>query len=104
VTLFAEVVDVSAEVAGTRSRSRKIALLAGLLARLERSEVQVVVGFLSGVPRQGRIGVGYRTLHGIEGPPADRPALTVLEIDRTIAELEALTGGGSAGRRRAAGP
>src|SRR4051812_27657139 len=101
LTLFVNVVEVSAEVAGTRARSRKIALLAGLLAQLEPSEVPVVVGFLSGVPRQGRVGVGYRTVHGIDEPPADRPALTVPEIDQTIAELETLTGSGSGGRRRA---
>jgi DNA ligase-1 len=101
VTLLADVVLVSEQVAGTSSRSQKIALLAGLLARLDPDEVPVVVGFLSGAPRQGRIGVGYRMIYGIEAPSAPAASLTVGEIDRAIGELEQATGSGSAAGRRA---
>jgi DNA ligase-1 len=59
MTLLAAVVTASAEVADTSSRSRKIALLADLLRALAPDEIAPAVGFLSGSPRQGRVGVGY---------------------------------------------
>ena len=64
VTLLADVVAASQEVAATSSRSRKVAALAELLRRLEPDEVPIAVGFLSGAPRQGRVGVGYATVFG----------------------------------------
>jgi DNA ligase 1 len=100
MTLLADVVATSAAVTATRSRSEKVALLAELLRRLEPGEVRVAVGFLAGAPRQGRVGVGYATVYGVELEPAAAPSLTVTELDRTITEVQASTGGGSAGRRK----
>jgi len=100
MTLLADVVAASNEVAGTSSRSRKVAILAELLTTLEASEVPAAVGFLSGVPRQGRVGVGHSTIYGIERAPAAQPSLTVDDLDRTIAEVRAATGSGSAASRR----
>ncbi|MGZ4313274.1 MAG: ATP-dependent DNA ligase [Solirubrobacteraceae bacterium] len=100
MTLFADVVTASTGVAATPSRSAKIAILAELLTRLEPGEVPVVVGFLSGVPRQGRVGVGYATIRGIDRPPAAEPSLRVGDVDRAIDDVEAATGSGSAARRR----
>ena len=59
MTLLADVVSASKAVTDTPARSRKVAILAELLRRLEPSEVPMAVGFLTGVPRQGRVGVGY---------------------------------------------
>ncbi len=100
MTLLADVVETSRSVAETSSRSRKIALLAELLRELEAEEVPVVAGFLSGVPRQGRVGVGYSTVFGVEVEPADEPSLGVGELDAAISEIQRTTGGGSAARRR----
>jgi DNA ligase-1 len=100
VTLLAEVVAASRNVAGTSSRSRKIAILAELLRRLERSEVAIAVGLLSGVPRQGRVGIGYASVFGVEQQPAAGPSLTVVDLDLAIGEIEATTGTGSGRRRR----
>jgi DNA ligase 1 len=100
MTLFADVVAASHAVADTSSRSKKIAILADLLRALDPDEVPICVGFLSGAPRQGRIGIGYRTVYGIELEPAAEPSLTVSEIDRTIDEIEAAIGAGSAARRK----
>jgi DNA ligase-1 len=61
MTLLAQVVSTSNQVSGTSSRSRKIEILAELLSGLDASEVPICVGFLSGVPRQGRVGVGSST-------------------------------------------
>ncbi|HWF71904.1 MAG TPA: ATP-dependent DNA ligase [Solirubrobacteraceae bacterium] len=100
MTLFAEVVAASTDVAATSSRSRKVAVLAELLRGLDADEVASAVGFLSGVPRQGRVGVGYSTIYGIEVHPAGDPSLTVDDVDRAISGIEASVGSGSATARR----
>ena len=60
----------------------------------------VAVGFLTGAPRQGRIGVGWRTLQGADTPPATAASLTVLDVDRVIDALETLGGAGVQAARR----
>jgi DNA ligase-1 len=100
MTLFADVVAVSQNVAATSARSGKVAILAELLRQLEPREVPIAVGFLSGVPRQGRIGVGYATVYGVECEPAAQATVTVEAVDNALAELDAARGSGSAGRRK----
>jgi DNA ligase 1 len=100
MTLLADVVTASREVTGTSSRSKKVAILAELLARLEPGEVGIAVGFLTGVPRQGRVGIGYSTIYGIECKPAEEPSLAVEELDRAIDAVQSTTGSGSAAERR----
>jgi DNA ligase-1 len=100
MTKFIDVVEASAVVAATSSRSAKIAALAELLGRLDPDEVPVVVGILSGVPRQGRVGIGYAALRDLDRCPAAEASLTVADVDRTIGDVEAATGSGSASRRR----
>jgi DNA ligase-1 len=100
MTLLADLVSASNEVAGTSSRSRKVAILAELLQRLDATEVPISVGLLSGVPRQGRVGVGYSTIYRIDQRPASEPSLTIEDLDRAIAETQATTGSGSTARRR----
>ncbi len=101
MTPLADVVTASRLVGETSSRSRKVAILAELLRALDGDEVPICVGFLSGVPRQGRVGVGYSTIYGVELRPADAPSLTVIDVDRAIDEIERATGPGSVGRRGA---
>jgi DNA ligase 1 len=100
MTLLADVVTASEEVTSTSSRSRKVAILADLLRRLDPAEVPITVGFLSGVPRQGRVGVGYSTIHGIEEQPAAEPSITVTDLDGAITAVQSSTGPGSAGKRK----
>ena len=99
MTLLADVVSASRDLTGTSSRSAKVAILAQLLVALDPSEVPVAVGFLSGAPRQGRVGVGYSTIYGIDRPPAGEPSLTIADLDRAIAEVQSTTGSGSAAKR-----
>jgi DNA ligase 1 len=101
MTLLTAVVGASQEVAETSSRSRKVSILADLLATLAPAEVPIAVAALSGVPRQGRIGVGYATVYRDEHAPAAEPSLTVEELDRAVTDLGAATGAGSAARRKA---
>jgi DNA ligase-1 len=73
---------------------------ADLLSRLDPHEVAIATGFLSGVPRQGRVGVGYSTIYGIERAPAAEPSLTVGDLDAAITAIQTATGSGSATRRK----
>ena len=100
MTKLADVVSASSEVAGTSSRSRKVEILAELLPTLDRDEIPIVVGFLSGVPRDGRVGVGYSTVYGLEHERAVEPSLTVGDLDRAIVGVAEATGPGSAARRK----
>jgi DNA ligase-1 len=99
-TRLAAVVDASQAVAATGARSTKVGILAELLKRLDPGEVAICVGFLSGAPRQGRVGVGSATVYGIDVPPSAEPSLTVADLDRAIGEIAADSGPGSATRRR----
>jgi DNA ligase-1 len=100
VTLLADVVRASSEVTATSSRSAKINVLADLLKRLEPDEVPVVVGFLSGAPRQGKVGVGWSTVYKIECEPADEPSIEIAEVDQAIDVVQASTGPGSVTKRK----
>jgi DNA ligase-1 len=100
MTLLADVVTASRDLTDTSSRSKKVAILAELLGRLDTNEVALAVGFLAGVPRQGRVGVGYSTIYGIERAPAGEASLTIEELDRAIAEVQEMTGSGSAANRK----
>jgi DNA ligase 1 len=100
MTLLADLVAASTDVAKTSSRSRKVAILADLLRRLDPGEVSVAVGFLSGAPRQGRIGIGYATAYGVKRAAALSPSLTIDDADRAISAVQVATGSGSSTRRR----
>lgn len=100
--LLREIVATSAAVGATRSRTAKSQALADLLVRLEPDEIEAAVGFLTGEPRQGRIGVGWKTLQAAAGPVEHlgEPALTVTDVDDAISHLGRLSGPGSDGTRR----
>jgi DNA ligase 1 len=100
MTLLTAVVTASRAVTETSSRSQKVAILAELLRALDPTEVPLAVGFLAGAPRQGRVGIGYSTIYGIEQAPAVEPSVTVDELDRAISEIQGTTGSGSAAKRR----
>lgn len=97
--LLGEVVTTSEKVAATSKRLAKFDLLAGLLRRLEPDEVEAAVGFLTGVLRQGTIGIGYATLAG-RAPAAAIGNLALLEVDGLLSAIGASSGPGSQAERR----
>jgi DNA ligase-1 len=97
--LLADVVATSAAVAATSGRSAKRDALAALLAELAPDEVVPAVGFLTGEVRQGRIGVGWRTIQAAERAPADAPSLTIAQVDDHLDQLAGLSGAGSSSAR-----
>ena len=96
-----ELVEVSRGVGATRSRTRKVELLAGALARLEGHERAAGVAFLGGEPRQERLELGPAAVVGVEVPASSGACLEVPEVDaalQAIADVE--PGTGSRSRRR----
>jgi DNA ligase-1 len=98
---FVEVAETSRRLAETSRRTEKWGLLGDLLRRLTPEEIPVVVGFLTGSPRQGRIGVGWRTLQAARADPAAAATLEVLDVHGAIDRLAALSGAGVTAARRA---
>ena len=127
--LLADVVHASAAVTATRSRLKKIQILAAALrtaAGLDENTpgdadaattgdptaadvgdsttartaaLRAVTGYLTGNPVQGRIGTGWRTLTALDTRPAETPTLTVGEVDTALTALAATSGTGSQARR-----
>jgi len=98
--LLSKLVETSQRISETTKRLEKTALLAGLLKSLNPAEVETVVGFLSGAPRQGRIGIGYATLHSSMASSAATPSIEILEVDRILDEVSGVRGAGSEQRKR----
>jgi len=89
--LLADLVEVSRRVAESPGRTAKAGALAAFLRRLAPEEIapeEIEVAFLSGVPRQGKLGLGYATL-GEEGEMRRKTfvgELKDLESRRALAE------------------
>ena len=60
--LLADIVAPADALTATRSRSAKISLVADLLRRAAVDDLRAVVGLLIAAPRQGRLGVGWRSI------------------------------------------
>jgi DNA ligase 1 len=98
-----EVVAASEAVASTRSRLKKSAALAALLRGKEPALLEIVVPWLGGELRQGRIGVGYAALSEAgKTPPAAEAALEVEAVDAELTRIGGLSGPGSTRARKAA--
>ena len=98
--LLNQLVTATGEVAATSSRLAKVGVLAALLRELEPDEIGPAIGFLTASPRQGRLGVGWRSLMGLEVTHAGEPALTVLDVDASLSRLAGADGAGSVLARR----
>ena len=94
--LLHDLVATSAAVAEASSRLVKIGRLATLLRRVTHAEVETAIAFLSGEPRQGRIGIGPAAIRDAKPlTAAASPALHLLEVDEAFERIAATTGRGS---------
>jgi DNA ligase-1 len=75
-------------------------LLATLLRQLHPDEVEIVVAFLAGSTRQGRIGIGYATLHDAAADPTEQPSLEIRDVDHMLDDLTKVKGSGSETQKR----
>jgi len=98
--LLAELAETSRQVAATPSRREKVERLAALLRRLEPEEAAIGIAFLSGSVRQGRLGVGYAMLEESAAPAAERPQLSLADVDRTFEAIRSARGPGAPARKR----
>ena len=91
-----EIAATSARVAEASGRLVKIGHLAECLRRAGPEAARVAVGLLSGVPRQGRIGIGFSQLREARAEPAAAEAgLTLAEVDAAFERLLAIRGKGA---------
>jgi DNA ligase-1 len=97
---LAELVAASQSVAETAARLQKVDRLAALLKRLPGDEIETAVAFLSGSPRQGRIGVGAAAVMAArEMEPRAAPTLEIADVDAAFERVAAVSGDGSAGAK-----
>jgi DNA ligase-1 len=101
MSLFANLVAVSQRVGATTARLAKVRELAACLRAVEPSEIDIAVHYLSGELPQGRFGIGYTTLRKASerGGVASTALLTIGDVDRSLSEVAALRGSGSATKR-----
>lgn len=99
--LLNRLVDVSNDVARTRSRLEKRAILADCLRAADPDEIELVVDYLSGQLPQGRIGLGPAIVYALRSEPgAATSTLTIGDVDRTFTKIAGTAGKGSAQKRR----
>ncbi|MFZ5890876.1 MAG: ATP-dependent DNA ligase [Myxococcota bacterium] len=97
---FEQLANLSRDIASTRSRIKKVELLALFLRALPPEEIEPAVALLSGEPRQGRIGVGGALLHRLFSAPASTVAsVSVQEVDEVLQRFATTSGRGSARER-----
>jgi DNA ligase-1 len=99
--LLRDLVDVSRQVAATRSRKEKTRLMSALLASASPEERSLVAHYLSGRLRQRRTGLGWRGLQSLPSPALES-SLEVGEVDASFEAMSLLAGPGSVGLRTAA--
>jgi DNA ligase-1 len=72
-----------------------------VLRRLASSEIAIAIGFFTGWPRQGKLGIGWATLDAARPPnAAEEATLTLAEVDQTFTALTSVKGSNSAAQRR----
>src|SRR5437868_3913863 len=95
--LLETLVHASAAVAATSGRLDKTATLATLLKQAAPDEVPTIVGFLTGWPRQGKLGVGWAAVVAArEGAPATVATLELSDVENVFDRLLATRGKDSA--------
>ncbi len=100
-----DILTLSANVASTRARTKKIELLSSYLQQVPRHELPIAVKFLSGELMQGKLGIGPSAIHSAlksasgsaVGAHADTLSLT--DVNTVLAEIAQTKGPGSNSRR-----
>ena len=96
-----ELVQVSTTVAETPGRLAKISKLATLVTRVPPDDLPIAVGFLTGWPRQGRLGAGWASIASTrDRQAATASTLDLRDVDSAFDQLLSVRGKNS-GRERA---
>ena len=99
MTHLAHLVRVSNQVAATSSRLAKIRELADFLRPLAPEEIEIALPYLSGDIRQGKLTVGYATLHSARSDAGAAPTLSLGDVDAAFQKLKQVKGKGAAEQR-----
>jgi DNA ligase-1 len=100
MTLLAHLVGTSQRVSTASARRTKVRELAAFLKALPPDEIETAVHYLSGEMTQGRIGISYKALQAAAATgAANEELLSIAEVDRSLAAIDAIRGTGSAARR-----
>src|SRR5262245_16493689 len=95
-----ELVATCRSVAETSGRLQKTEHLAGLLRRVPPAEIETAIAFLTGSPRQKKLGAGGAAID--EARPsrhAETPALELVEVDSAFQQVADTGGAGSAAEK-----
>ncbi len=96
-----ELVQVSTTVAETHGHLDKISKLAALMTRVPPDDLPIAVGFLTGWPRQGRLGAGWASIASArDRQAATASTLDLRDVDSAFDQLLSVRGKNS-GRERA---
>src|SRR5687767_6957223 len=99
--LFREIVETSERVAATRSRKQKIEHLSACIARMAPAELPIGTGYLAGVTRQGKLGLGYSAVQKwAPDRAAGEATLSILDVDAAFERISKVSGSGSTAKRR----
>jgi DNA ligase-1 len=98
---LAELVEVSAALARTRSRHEKVDRLAACLRALAPRERRIGLAYLAGILPQGRIGLGYAALRDARAAPTASAGLELTDVDRSFDAIARASGAGSQRARQA---
>ena len=98
----------SRATATTSARNEKVAALAGFLAGVDPSDIPTAIALLTGIPRQGRVGIGWALVESsvagrdtrINSAAPSGPALTLADVDAAVDAVEASGGSGSDAAKR----
>jgi len=94
---LADLVATSQHVARTSSRLDKVALLAGLLRRVEPQEAEIAAAYLCGELRQSKLGVAYAGVRAaMPDSAAEAPTLGLSDVDLAFERIAHVAGKGSA--------
>src|SRR5215210_510554 len=95
-----ELVRVSGAVAASPGRLDKISKLADLLGRIPPDDVPIAIGFLTGWPRQGKLGIGWASVASARGhEPATAASLELRDVDGVFDVLSTVKGRNSGSER-----
>ncbi len=98
---LSDLVNVSQDVARTRSRLKKRAILRDCLRSASRDEIALVVHYLGGSLPQGRIGLGPAMVRALQDEPvAGEPSLSLADVQRRFDTIAEIHGKGAQQRKR----
>jgi DNA ligase-1 len=95
-----DLVQISERVSATPKKKEKASLIAYFLKEAKGKEISLAASYLSGELPQGRLGIGWATLHEAMKESSLQPnPLTLIDLDLYLETIAQEKGPGSSGRK-----